>query len=370
MNVARLREARAAGRRKFIDTELADRSASDNFAPQPEGRSAPRGVFPIEPAGSRVARAIAHSCRAVLSRVAIVSMASIVDQLLEQALDDSASIDSVLRKAKVAAELLDLDDMSRWAEHELFGYPEKADVPDYRIMSGEVRGWSPYHRSWQPIVWQDSAQRKKLSSWPIRDSVAEFVDRVERRDQHSWALPLGAIELIGALGSERTNIAVIVDRAVFVNVVSAVRSKILDWALKLKKAGIKGDGLSFSEPEKHKAQQSNITINVGTIDHFTGNVGEISGHATIVSEEVAAKLDLNEVLRFAEQLRELRDLPDSSSSAIREQANELIVELGKPEPTDSRIRGILQSIRAIAEGTAGNVIAAGVIQLATKLLGA
>jgi hypothetical protein len=175
-------------------------------------------------------------------------MASIVDQLLEGALDDSASIDSVLRKAKVVADLLDLGDMSKWAESELYGYPEKADVPDYRIMSGEVRGWSQYHGSWQPIVWQDATQRKKLSSWPIRDSVAEIADRVERRDQHSWALPLGAIQLRGALGSELTNIAVLVDRAAFANVVSAVRSRILDWALKLKKAGIKGEGLSLSEP--------------------------------------------------------------------------------------------------------------------------
>ncbi len=82
-----------------------------------------------------------------------------------------------------------------------------------------------------------------------------------------------------------------------------------------------------------------------------------------------AHLDLNEVLTFAKQLRELRDLPDSSGAGLRKKADELVVELGKPEPKESRIRGILQSIRTIAEGTAGNVIAAGIIQFATKLLG-
>jgi hypothetical protein len=50
------------------------------------------------------------------------------------------------------AVMLDLNDMSNWAESELYGYREEADLPDYRMMTGEIQGWSPYHGSWQPIV--------------------------------------------------------------------------------------------------------------------------------------------------------------------------------------------------------------------------
>jgi hypothetical protein len=62
------------------------------------------------------------------------------------------------------------------------------------------------------------------------------------------------MRLQGGLGAELANVGIHVDRAGFVGVVSAVRSKILDWAVQLKKAGIEGnDTYTFSEPEKRKA---------------------------------------------------------------------------------------------------------------------
>ncbi len=45
-------------------------------------------------------------------------------------------------------------------------------------------------------------------------------------------LPLGSIPLTGPLGKQLTNVSLQLDRAVFVNVVSVVRSKISAWTVK------------------------------------------------------------------------------------------------------------------------------------------
>jgi AbiTii len=181
-------------------------------------------------------------------------------------------------------------------------------------------------------------------------------------------LPLGSFRLTGPLGKELTNVGLHVDRAVFVNVVSVVRSKVAEWAVKLKKAGIKGEGLSFSEPEKKKAHDPGVTINIGRIGHLTGNVGEISGHATISSRTGSAPLDLEKVRILVEQIRSVGGLPEDENATVGQALSSLETELQKPKPEHSRIREILHSIRSVSEGAAGNVVALGIVQLITKVL--
>lgn len=298
-------------------------------------------------------------------------MASIVDELAQQALDDSIALDSLLRRVRAVAALLDLDELVGWADKELYGYEAKDDVPPYRMISGEVQGYSPPGR-WLPIVWENQEERRKFSTWPNRDSIGEILDRIQRGTT-GWTMSLGAVQLISLLGGfrvkELTNIGLHVDRAVFVNVASAVRNRIAEWAVNLKKAGIKGEGLTFSEPEKKKAHDPGVTINIGSIGHLTGNVGEISGHATISSQTAVAPLDLEQVRTMVTQIRGVAGLPENENAAVGRAVSSLEAELQREEPEQSRIREILRSMRSVAEGAAGNVVALGIVQLITKILG-
>jgi hypothetical protein len=296
-------------------------------------------------------------------------MASIVDDLLTQALDDSVPIDSLLRRAEAVANLLDLDELARWAHLELHGYETTDAVPPYRIITGEAQGWSPLGY-WVPIIWQSQDERKNFSTWPIRDSIGEIWDRVQRGGQPHWMLPLGSIPLTGPLGKQLTNVSLQLDRAVFVNVVSVVRSKISAWTVKLKKAGIRGEGFSFSEPEKRKAHEPSISINIAHIGSFTGNVGEIQGPTTVSSQAAESPLDLAQVKSFLAQLCDVGGLPDSQGAEIQRSAAALAAELKNQRPDPSRIREALRAIRTVAEGAAGNVIAVGIVQLINRLLGA
>jgi len=151
----------------------------------------------------------------------------------------------------VAAKL-DLPDFLAWIEKELGGYSSGDTVPSYRVVSGEVRGWNPYH-GWMPIVWQDANERIRSSTQPLIQSIGEISDLVNR-GSNQLAAPMGSAKL-GSLSSGfkmHTNIQLQIYRSALVGILDAVRNQILDWSLKLEKEGITGSGMSFSKTKRRR----------------------------------------------------------------------------------------------------------------------
>lgn len=81
-------------------------------------------------------------------------MNSVVVDLQREALDRNVRVPDLLRKALVISRKLNLHEFQNWIEKELNGYGQKDEVPDYREVSGQVRGWNPY-RGWIPVIFQD-----------------------------------------------------------------------------------------------------------------------------------------------------------------------------------------------------------------------
>jgi hypothetical protein len=88
-------------------------------------------------------------------------MAGLVEQLQADALDQSISVSTLLRKVKVAAVKLRLPQTVDWADHELNGYTET--FPPYRLMRGRCMGFSPYH------------------GWSVVGGKAEIVEALSQR---------------------------------------------------------------------------------------------------------------------------------------------------------------------------------------------
>ena len=59
---------------------------------------------------------------------------SLIQNLIDEAQDDSTSVSSLLRKAKVLAYKLKNDPLLSWINHELDGYAEREKVPSYRVL--------------------------------------------------------------------------------------------------------------------------------------------------------------------------------------------------------------------------------------------
>jgi hypothetical protein len=96
----------------------------------------------------------------------------LITEIQHDAIDSKSSVSALLRKVKLAAAKLKLDDLAAWVDQELKGY--SGDVPEYRLLHGSPYYRNPYH-GWQPI----GGDRKIVSDL----SVVKFGDSVASIEQ-------------------------------------------------------------------------------------------------------------------------------------------------------------------------------------------
>ena len=114
---------------------------------------------------------------------------------------------------------------------------------------------------------------------PIGDSIAKVEVLAGDGTNEVIGKVHGSIEknMNDAHGTPGTQYFVHTPQSVFLDILEQVRNLVLDWAISLEKAGILGEGISFTVEEKEKAVQAGPSISIGT---FTGNLhqGDINGH--------------------------------------------------------------------------------------------
>ena len=67
-------------------------------------------------------------------------MKGIVIELEKEALNEQASVESLLRKAYLVARKLKLEEFEEWINNEQNGY--KGNALDYRMINGEYKAWN------------------------------------------------------------------------------------------------------------------------------------------------------------------------------------------------------------------------------------
>lgn len=61
-------------------------------------------------------------------------------QIIKDLANGTADIQTALKRTKVLLQELNNDKLLQWVNYEIEGYPENADIPDYRIIGGQVYG--------------------------------------------------------------------------------------------------------------------------------------------------------------------------------------------------------------------------------------
>ncbi|GAB3043674.1 hypothetical protein [Stenotrophomonas tumulicola] len=164
----------------------------------------------------------------------------LLDDLIDLLGDDNASLKSALIKAQVLAHRLGDEELGRWVEHELRGYPNDAEVPPYRLLHltlvGHVtNGYYHYNNQTLPIHHLDPGIRERLTTNRVTDSVSAIEDWAQK-DNVAVAIPSEAMGLLSKPLSDTYYVQQAWGRfgiGAGKGVLTEVRSRLLEFCLKI-----------------------------------------------------------------------------------------------------------------------------------------
>lgn len=299
-------------------------------------------------------------------------MKSIIQELQFEATKQGGSVTELLRKCKIVASKLDLQEFLVWISNELSGYTETDynKIPNYRMIKGEPKGWNPYH-GWVPVIFGNTNSQEVLSHMPINQAIGELEDlyNSESDNLHVPYSPKAQKKIGDAVGLQ-TKFALIVSKNNIVGILNAVRNIVLDWSIKLEKEGILGEGISFSEKDVKKAHEPSTVIKVGRIDNFVGNVGNVTDNASVNISNVTQ----GEIAKIKDLVKSIRQnvanipVKEEEQKKINKELGFIDAEVIKEVPKRDLINKSLSSIKRICEGASSSIIAQGILYGIAKIL--
>lgn len=295
-------------------------------------------------------------------------MPPIVLELQHDALDRNVPVSDLLRKALVVAKKLHLLDFQRWVEDELAGYRvvDEDQMPLYRELHGMVKALNPY-RGWVPVISAKDAVNDRLSRRRCAQSVPELESLVASTgNSDTLQMPFAPelrMRISKAIGWN-VPVTLEIQRASLVGVLDAVRTTVLNWALKLEEDGILGEALSFSEKEKERAQSlpSSVANFYGPVEGLQLQQGAVSSFQISIDPQLdPAKL--KELLDLIRSLLPESNIPSEDDAQVKADLATIDSQLSSPKPRASIISEALQSIRSTLESAAGSALYAALPKL-------
>ena len=186
-------------------------------------------------------------------------MSGIVIELQREAIDETVSIESLIRKAYLVAKKLKIRKFEDWTYQEQNGY--KNEIPEYRNIVGEIKAWNSF-RGWIPMI-LPAEVADITSRFPMFNSISSILDLYNSNDDIVIFSVNGTLTEFfnNSTDSIPTKYAFFVSKSELYRIMSTVRNKILEWALLLEENGIVGNGITFTDLEKQIAIKSPIINN-------------------------------------------------------------------------------------------------------------
>lgn len=233
-------------------------------------------------------------------------MNSIVLELQAEAMDADTNLGSLLRKSLAVATKLQLAEWIAWCKCELNGYPNGANIPQYRHLYGEMKMFNPFNG-----IWMQFAGLGPVETY-CSQPVAEVQELANSDGIISQPVPP---DVYKRLRDVITPPRLILQKTSMVGILDAVRNTILEWTLKLEADGVLGEGMTFSQQEKRTVMKNETNYHIGNFSGVLGNVSggnvQIGDYNQIEGQLKAAKIPRSE----REELKELMgELPDATAA--------------------------------------------------------
>lgn len=207
---------------------------------------------------------------------------NLLRDIQKDAIDNNASLESLLRKCRVLASRLKNDELKLWSQRELDGYFGDEDVPVYRQIVGQGCGHfsGPFGSGIRNAPIADSLIPKKIRDQLIRIRMRESVAAIEhllssstdKTLQYEW--PGDAARIFGAEIYENQILVqgwTKVPLSFCAGILSTVRNRILNFALEIE----------AQNPDAGEAEPNSTPIPADQVsqivhNYIYGNVGNFA----------------------------------------------------------------------------------------------
>jgi AbiTii len=220
---------------------------------------------------------------------------SLIDELQLDASNEAVSVSTLLRKALVVASKLEVSDIPEWINSELSGYGLTGRVPPYRIVHGSLKARTI--RGWIPVQLETSDLQKMVTEQHIGHSISELEALCEGEGTPKISLAPEEQSVLQGLSGHQTEFACFIEKSRLIGILGAARDQVLRWAIALDKAGVRGDGLSFTGAEKEKAHGTVFNAENLTIGVY-GNVGGQANVAAGFQPHAGTKINAGDVQKL------------------------------------------------------------------------
>ena len=238
---------------------------------------------------------------------------SIVLQLQQIASDSTHDIGDVLRKALLVARKLQLDESVSWIKCELEGYAKDDAIPQYRVLRGDLRAMNPYN-GLIPCFTDNAEKANRLKTRPIREPISSISQTLSEESQIAvYSFDSVTEQSLMDCMPVPLKPVVVIGKNQFAGIIGAVRTRVLEWALRLESEGVVGEGLSFSEQERVIANSHQINI-----ENFQGVLGDVTHGGKVKQQNTMhiAKGDWSELARALAEIGVARPDVDALEIAI------------------------------------------------------
>jgi AbiTii-like protein len=252
--------------------------------------------------------------------------------------------------------------------HLIASYLSDITVPEYRHVKGTPMVWNPYH-GWQHLQGGSAKLLARISVMHMNPGVDSLEERQQKSGGGRYMISYNS-EAEHALMKAMTyplKPSLHVSESAMRGILGRVRTIVLEWALKLEKLGVVGEGMTFSAAEK--AQASSVQIDT-LIQGITGSQIQVNSPGARQQGMTAKQLaDLRSLVELVDGALRGASTDNDDVRELRAEIATLRAQAESPKPKRSVLTASLSSVRTILEGAAGELLAAHVPQAVALITG-
>lgn len=262
----------------------------------------------------------------------------LLDSIRDKLVNQSPSTADVLHMAMELAHEYQSPVLRRWAEFELNGYPEFAQMPLYRLVRISLAGTFRDSTGQEtPGVAISAARlpaeiRDSINNLYIHSSAAALEDALASGHSMFYKeLPLEAVGWLSQCNQMAGGIELVaayqqISRSLYIDILHNIRTRLLGFVLKMKGSQMASDG-----ERAHGGEPDDIARNIVNNITIYGNNNVVAGGANIRQEvNPVQQGDLNSLVRHLQA----HQVPDEDIQALQNAvASEPNAINGEPGPS-------------------------------------